>query len=331
LPIFITEPAIGEGIGAGLVYFHKPPAVRPKVLTGDTIVKTARRSKPPPTATGIFAAYPNNDTTGVGIGHARSMKDDKYRFVGMFADMKVVAATFASDIPFNFELAGNLAFASLKRRFGDSNVFLGLSLSALDADIDFRLGSGGMPPVSLFDFGFTTVGTAISGVYDARDDTMMPSNGQLVDLTTWWYDDAIGSDFDYSTLRLKAHSFHQLHRKFVLGLRLDVTTVGGEPPFFAVPFVSIRGIPALRYQGDTAGVVEVEGRYQLSDRWAAIAFAGKGFTDTDRPAQDTDDNIRAAGVGIRFKAIKEQNIWVGLDIARGPEEDAWYIQVGHPW
>jgi hypothetical protein len=332
LPIFITEPAIGEGLGLGLVYFHKQDTSdKPKILTGDTIKRTARRSKPPPTASGVFAAYTNNDTAGIGIGHARSLHNDKYRIVGLLADMTVNAAYFLADIPFNFELSGNLAFASFKRRFGESNVFFGVSLSALDADVDFRLGGGDLPPIDLFDFSFQSVGIAGSAIYDARDDSMMPGSGQLVDFTTWWYDDAIGSDFDYWSTRLKVNSFHRLHERFVLGFRFDVSTVDGAPPFFAVPYVSIRGIPALRFQGDTAGVIEVEGRYNLSERWAAVAFAGAGFTDTSLPALDTDNDIKAVGAGIRFKALKEQNVWVGLDIAKGPEEYAWYIQVGHPW
>ena len=333
LPIFITEPAIGEGLGVGLVYFHKQkPIETPKILTGKELTRVTRRSKAPPTATGVFAAYTSNDTAGAGFGHARSMMNDKYRFVGAIANLNINATVFASDIPFDFGIEGNLIFSSIKRRFGDTNIFLGLSVSSLDAEVNFKLGEiGELPPIEFLDFDFRTTGLALSGIYDARDDVMMPSSGQLIDLTTWWYDDAIGGDFDYTTVRLKVHSFHQLHEKFVLGFRFDATTAGGSPPFFAVPFVSLRGIPALRYQGDTAGVFEIEGRYNFAKRWAAIAFAGAGYTDTSAPIFDTDNTIRAAGVGLRFMALKAQNVWVGLDFARGPEDDYWYIQVGHPW
>jgi len=96
----------------------------------------------------------------------------------------------------------------------------------------------------------------------------------------------------------------------VLGYRFDASTVSGDPPFFAVPFVSLRGIPALRFQGDTAGVFEIEGRYNFADRWAGIAFAGVGYTDTSAPIFDTENTIRAAGVGLRYKALKAQNVWV---------------------
>ena len=62
-----------------------------------------------------------------------------------------------------------------------------------------------------------------------------------------------------------------------------------------------------------------------------MAFAGTGITRVDDEPLDTEDDIFAYGAGIRFQALKSQNVWVGLDIAKGPEEYAWYIQVGHPW
>jgi len=116
-----------------------------------------------------------------------------------------------------------------------------------------------------------------------------------------------------------------------LGLRFDASTVSGDPPFFAVPFVSLRGIPALRFQADTAGVVEVEGRYKFADRWSGVVFAGTGFTDVKKSELDTNENMNAYGAGFRFKALKEQNVWIGLDAAQGPEEVAWYFQVGQGW
>lgn len=99
-------------------------------------------------------------------------------------------------------------------------------------------------------------------------------------------------------------------------------------PFYAEPFVPLRGIPALRFQGD---VVEAEARYQLASRWTVLVFAGAGFVDDTLAGVESDQNISAWGIGTRFLALPEKNVWVGLDLARGPEEDAYYIQLTHPW
>jgi hypothetical protein len=332
LPIVITEPAIGEGLGAAIVYFHgKNTSAKPRVMNGNSVVTTARKSTPPPTVTGVMGFYTNNDTNGVGIVHVNSFKADKYRFTGILADMTVISNIFFLDIPFNFEIDGNLAFTSLKRRWGDSNLFLGLSLMAFDADVDFKLDTADIPPVPLLGFGLTNVGIAGSVTYDRRDASTMPKNGQLFDLNIWRYDDALGSDFEYNSVRLKLLSFHTLHEKFTFGLRFDASTVSGSPPFFAVPFVSLRGIPALRFQADTAGAVEVEGRYEFADRWAGLVFAGAGFTDVKRSELETSQDMNAWGAGFRFKALESQNVWIGLDVAEGPEETVWYFQVGQGW
>jgi hypothetical protein len=60
LPIFITEPAIGEGLGLGLIYFHKKKDPNtPRMSTASAMSQTNRQQNPPPTATGVFGAYTN--------------------------------------------------------------------------------------------------------------------------------------------------------------------------------------------------------------------------------------------------------------------------------
>ena len=326
IPLIITEPAIGEGLGAGVVYFHDTPDSKPKVTSGRSLARTGRKQKPPPTATGVFGFYTNNDTYAIGIGHARTFLDDTWRMTAALADARINATYYVADLPFRFTVEGELLYGNFKRRIANSNWFFGLSASYADADATFRdLGSG------LFDFDFTDIGIAAMGIYDSRDDSMMPSSGRLVDLTVWKYDEAIGGDFDYWTSRLKVNSFHKFLDKFVLGLRFEVGTAEGEVPFYAEPFVPLRGIPALRYTGEVAGVVETEFRYQFAKRWAVLAFAGAGFVDDFDPATGTEDDILAWGIGGRWLALREENVWVGIDLARGPEDDAFYIQLVHPW
>ena len=326
LPIIITEPAIGEGLGAGLVYFHDTPESKPRLGSARSLAKTGRRQKPPPTATGAFGFYTNNDTYAIGLGHAQTFKNDTWRMTATLADARINAKFYLADIPFGFTLEGEYIFADLKRRIADSSWFLGFSTSYADADARFRNLAAGIP-----DFDFTDIGVAAMAMYDTRDNSMMPSSGQLVDLTVWKYDEAIGGDFNYWTSRFKAISFHEFGERFVLGLRFQVSTADGDVPFYAEPFVPLRGIPALRYTGDVAGVVEVEGRYQFATRWSVLAFAGVGFVDDFSDERATEDDIYGWGGGLRWLALKEENVWIGVDLARGPEDDAFYIQLVHPW
>jgi hypothetical protein len=326
LPLVITEPAIGQGLGAGLVYFHATPDSRPKLATGRSLANTGQEPRPPPTATGVFGIYTNNDTRGVGVGHTHTFKEDTWRMTAALANAKINAKYYVADIPFRFSVDGTVLYGNFKRRIGSTNWFLGMSTSVADADAFFSDDGSGVP-----DFEFTDVGIAGMGIYDTRDDSMMPSSGTLVDLTVWGYDELLGGDFDYWTSRFKVNSFHKFGDKVVLGLRFEVGTAEGEVPFYAEPFVPLRGIPALRYQGDVAGVVEAEVRYQLASRWAVLAFAGAGDVSTDQVGVATEDDIKAWGVGFRWLALEKQNVWIGIDGARGPENDEYYVQLVHPW
>jgi hypothetical protein len=62
-----------------------------------------------------------------------------------------------------------------------------------------------------------------------------------------------------------------------------------------------------------------------------VAFAGSGSVASNVPVIDTEQSIYSYGLGGRYKIFEAQNVWVGIDIARGPEETYWYIQIGHAW
>ena len=76
---------------------------------------------------------------------------------------------------------------------------------------------------------------------------------------------------------------------------------------------------------------EAEVRYNLSPKWIATAFGGKSSTSSGIVAVTEVKDISAFGFGVRRKIFEAQNVWFGLDVAKGPEEAAWYIQVGHGW
>ena len=85
IPIIITEPAIGEGLGLAMAYFHraKDSSDKRTVASPDSIGEASREQAPPPTVTGVFGAYTNSGTAAGGIGHMNTFKDDHIRFTGV--------------------------------------------------------------------------------------------------------------------------------------------------------------------------------------------------------------------------------------------------------
>ncbi len=333
IPVFITEPAIGDGLGLVLAYFHPKKEVsnKDRLASLESIGNASSEQEPPPTVTGVFGAYTSNETAAAGAGHMNTFKDDHIRFTAVAAWANVNSTFYLADQPLKFNLEGVLAYQETRFRFGDSRWFWGIGLSYLSADTAFRVDLPDGTPIELFPSDLKNVGLSGKLAWDSRDNTSMPNSGQLVDLSLWRYDDAIGGDYNYWNGKLKLTSFHPFGEKFVLGLRLEYQATSGDAPFFAYPYVNLRGIAALRYQGDRVAIGEIEGRYNFSPKWAMIAFAGSGKTSSDLPIFDSEQSIYSYGLGARYRIFDVQNIWVGIDIARGPEETNWYIQVGQAW
>ena len=334
IPIFITEPAIGEGLGLALALFHpvKEGKSRDMRLASlESIGDTSETREAPPVATGVAAGYTNSDTWFAAIGHANNWRQDSIRYAGALGVAEINSQIYILNVPLEFTMDSAMVYQDLKFRWRDSDVFLGAAFSYLDTENSFGIGA----PDGLGDDRFSTdvknVGLAVKGAYETRDNLMNPRDGQLLEISAWRYDESIGGDYDYWSFKLKGLSFHRLSEKATLGLRLDVSGVDGRVPFFAVPFVKLRGIPALRYQNRVAGAVEVEGRYLIRPRWEVSLFGGLGYTDDHYPIFENTDDIYSFGVGGRYNVFEAHNVWVGIDIARGPEDWNWYVQVGHPW
>lgn len=78
IPVFITEPAIGDGLGLAIAYFHPKKEIsnKDRLASLESIGKASSEQEAPPTVTGVFGAYTSNETAAAGVGHMNSFKDD---------------------------------------------------------------------------------------------------------------------------------------------------------------------------------------------------------------------------------------------------------------
>lgn len=339
IPIFLTEPAFGYGLGVALGYIHptKDDTEKQEESSLHTLGSvSAERSgqKPPPTITGVGFGYTNTDTWGAAVGHSTSWRKDTIRYAGglAYADVKSTYYT-PLDRSLDFNLIGFGLYQDLKFRLGNSGFFLGGKLLLLETDSQFDITLGEDTEIGADDILASNVGVAASATYDGRDNVFTPNSGQLLQFDIWRFDDALGGDYDYWLSKLKLLSFYQLHPRFVLGLRVEVSALDGSAPFYAYPYVSMRGIPALRYQGKRVGVIEVEGRWNILPRWAIVGFAGAGAVSSHEILgfKILKDDIFAGGAGVRYFLMRDLGLWLGIDVARGPEEWYGYITVGQAW
>lgn len=340
IPIIITEPAVGFGLGAGLLFLHDP--LSGKTADGETFdpqnVDDEGRLIPP-SVSGLFGAYTENGTWFLGGAHMGVWKNDNIRYIGALAQASANLKFYGLDsgsgpssngLKFNIE--PTIFLQQIKFRLKGSDFFAGVEYLLLDSTIEFDFLSS--LPIEIPSLKFDSRSASISLLldYDSRDTLFTPSRGLSARIKGSFYREAFGSDNEFEKYNAYLKYFFPLTDSLVLGLRGEFDTLEGRAPFYEYPFVSMRGIPAMRYQGENVAVGEAEFRWNFTYRWSLILFGGLGATEgADFVPSSTDDTVYSRGVGFRYFVARRFGAHAGVDIAKGPEDTAFYITFGQAW
>jgi outer membrane translocation and assembly module TamA len=199
---------------------------------------------------------------------------------------------------------------------------------------------GTLPPLDNFIDTHLNASQAISGLgvlaeYDSRNNPFNPEQGYYYSAQFMLFDNAIGSDFDYSQSTLSGLNYWTFEEKYVLGWRLEYDGVSADDdtrlPAYVPPTIRMRGIPAGRYQGNHVALTEVQFDWKMTFRWKFSVFAGGGRVAQHFSDLGDADTEFSKGVGFRYLVARRYGFAMGIDIARGPEESAFYIQAGSTW
>ena len=97
-------------------------------------------------------------------------------------------------------------------------------------------------------------------------------------------------------------------------------------------FSPLRGVPALKYQDDRAGELELEARWRVWQRFSLVGFAGVGWTDGPKSEIEQIGAVPAGGFGFRYLMARLMGLHTGIDFGWSRDDDfAFYIQVGGAW
>jgi hypothetical protein len=341
VPMFITEPAVGFGAGGALLFFHE---AKTAAEPNDTDAPQGNANPhgvvaAPPSISAAFGLGTENGTWAAGGLHFGSWKQDRIRYMGAAA-VPSVNLTFygGGDSPIlgdgiDYNLEGWLLLQELTFRVDDSDVFVGGRFVYSDTTSEFDL-SGSFPPgIETWELDLDSVGLGFVTRYDSRDNIFTPNRGVYAGFTSTLFSASspFGGRREYLITDAKSVVFRPIRDDWVLGWRLGGQFSTGNVPFYALPWVDLRGIPALRYQGTHALMTELELRWDLTKRWSVVGFGGVGTTVSSLGDLDEATARWAGGVGVRYLAARVMGLYTGLDLAFGPEETTVYIQFGHAW
>lgn len=310
----VTEPAVGVGLVGGLIYF---------IQKKDSLEKADM--------IGGAAGITTNGTWFAGGGYTGYWKNDKIRYTGAsgYGSVTLDYYGLGPDHPITFEQ--NIFFFSqeMKFRMGESNFFLGgkYSLSKITVPQDITEPTEIDPE----DFEFWNSGVSLISEFDNLNNSLSPTKGLKFHMSYTQNLELFGSNRDWGKLIFYSHLYFQVDEKWISAFRVESNVSSGSPPFYAYPYVNLRGIPALRYQGRFTALAETQQTYNFLPRWGVVGFAGIGTAI--KSVEDFDNNqfVWNAGGGARYLLMKDLGLKIGVDAARGPEDWAFYVIIGSAW
>jgi hypothetical protein len=329
VPIIITEPAVGTGLGLALAHFHDAGKDTP-----ENELDSRGRTIPRSVSAVAFGAT-ENDTKFIGGGHFGHYKQDTIRYEGIvgYADVYLDfygSADAPNDDGFSFNSEAVIFNQLLAFRLGQSNWFVGGAYRLISTDSSFKEKDGdpGVDPETLES---NNAAVAMVIRYDSLNNPYTPKTGIVSDLQVARFDEAVGGDFNYNQTTWLNQVHFSLGEQWQLGVRLDADMVDGDAPFYAVPYIELKGIPALRYQGKKIVTAEARLNWEFHPRWQVGVFVGAGRAAEQMGDLNSAPSRESGGVGFRYMGVKKLGMNMGLDFAKGPEEEVVYISFGTRW
>ncbi len=323
VPILITEPALGYGGGVALMYVHDK--IGQKSSTGRNL---------PPSVSGIIIAATQNKTVISGLFHKGYWLEDTLRTMTYVGIPNIYMELYSPRTTMELHMEGKMLYQDIKKRVFETDLFVGLSYMYVDSDVslDFEKVERDYKAQE------SIAALGLIAEYDNRDNQMSPNKGMLISAKTRLYDEAVGSDYKLSNYKLTTLFYNELTSKIHLNFNFVAEYINGddETPLYLYPFISMRGIPMMKYQGGGVGTAQTELSYEFLPRWRALVFGGIGRTYSKQvlaPNRSFSEapNIGAGGIGFRYLIASKLGLRMGVDIAKSEEDTAFYVQFGTAW
>jgi hypothetical protein len=325
VPFIITEPALG-GFGGGFAPLFLTPK---KGLPKDA-------GYVPPDITAGFGMYTANGSWALGGMRIGTFPKAglKYRIGGGYADINMsfyrqTALTGEKEFAFNIRTVPVLA--SLSKKIGKTNLYAGMQYFFATMKLKPRF-DGDLPdfitPREL-DNNLASLGIFLE--WDSRNSVFTPDKGLRVNALYSMNDNWTGSDFEFQRSNIFMNWFLPIKKNWISGLKFEGQHAFGDPPFYALPIINMRGIPLGRFQGQSTLILETEQRFDLNFRWSIVGFTGYGKTMFKDGSLAEGKNLYNVGGGFRYLIARAFKLRTGLDIAKGPDSWGWYLVFGHNW
>jgi outer membrane protein assembly factor BamA len=166
---------------------------------------------------------------------------------------------------------------------------------------------------------FEYAGLGIRAGYDTRDNTNAPNSGALATFESMWFDENLGSDFDFDMQSLDLRYFVPVREDQVLAFSIQMKESHGDVPFRLLPSpdgtMLLRGIENGRYRDRTLLGLQSGYRFPVWKRFSGALFAEAAQVANDVSDIEFSSFKTSIGLGIRYALNPEQRFNIRADIA----------------
>jgi surface antigen Omp85-like protein len=319
----ITEPAVGYGVSGGLAFISNSLA-------------EASAGKGRPNITFVGGLVTENGSWGVAAADMRHWLEDSLQtLVGIvYAEVNLDfhglgKDSLLQDNPLRYELGPKAGAVQARYRIGNTLAWAGLRYAFAATTVAFDTPEAERVPD--YDSSSNVGGLTALVSYDSRDTIFTPLTGTYLEASFGFYGKALGGDDSFERAAVAAIQYFSLPHRFYLGVRGDAAAAFGDAPFYVNPFISLRGVPMMRYQGEEIAQAEVELRWQFWKRLSLVGFVGGGGAWNDFERLDDSQGVVSGGGGFRYELARAYGLHTGVDVAFSRDTTAIYLQVGSAW
>lgn len=321
-PIPVANPAVGNGLAIAALGLYR---------VGDA---------PRPWATVLGGLYTDTKTWGTVIGQKAYLGGDRFRltaglgggvFNTEFFGIGQNAGRRGVSVPIKETGKGGLIEGLVRVA---PHFYIGPEFRYLDLDISVDLANVRFPDQQLpeLDLNSKVSALGLAAEFDTRDNEFGPTKGIYATGTWLRASKRLGGAFNFDRFEGAVNGYHSLDEKSVLAWRASLCWTGGGAPFYQLCSFGqqsdLRGYQSGQYIDHAMYAMQAEYRRHLFWRIGGVAFAGVGEVADSFYDMNTRDLLPAGGVGLRFKASKEYNVNVRIDVAKGKGSEGLYVSVG---
>jgi hypothetical protein len=339
-PSIISEPALGNfGLAMALVFISPKDSER------------AKANYSFPDITGVGGLWTLNNSWGVAAFRQGAFPKlhMRYRVVLGYAPLNVeFYRTFDRPLAgeqtkaFLFNLKSLFTVVEASENIWKNKVFAGLNYTFATTQVNYDIEIGDtlqriieyFQLDTLFDNKEIRSNIGYMGFFaewDNRNSIFTPDKGIRFRATGSLARNWLGSDEDYQQLDIYTNVFFNPFKPWVCGFMAEWNMMSDDAPFYVLPYVTMRGLPAAKYQGQQSLQFETEQRFDISRRWSLVGFVGTGRTYTTNEYFEDNNWYWAGGAGFRYLIARLFRLRMGIDVARGPDQFAYYFVFGHYW